>query len=81
MKRTNNVKAYVNLEVGVKKHLELERLLALVAHVEHSLQTVLAERHGVHKTELIGPGLLVLSREVGRAETKVELDRVVTSLG
>ena len=81
MKRTNNVKAYVNLEVGVKKHLELERLLALVAHVEHGLQTVLAERHGVHKTELIGPGLLVLSREVGRAETKVELDRVVAALG
>ena len=65
----------------MQQHLELERLLALVAHVEHGLQTVLAERDGVHKTELIGPGLLVLSREVGRAETKVELDRVVTSLG
>ena len=65
----------------MKKHLELERLLALVAHVEHGLQTVLAERDRVYKTELIRPCLLMLSREVGRAETKVELDRVVTALG
>jgi hypothetical protein len=65
----------------VKKHLELERLLALVADVEHGLQTILTERHGVHKTKLIWPCLLVLVGEVGRAETKVDLDRVIAALG
>jgi hypothetical protein len=65
----------------VKKHLELERLLALVAHVEHGLQTILAECNSVHKTELIRPGLLVLLREVGRAKAKVNLDRVIAALG
>jgi hypothetical protein len=65
----------------VKKHLELERFLALVAHVEHGLQTVFAKRDGVHKTELIRPSLLVFLREIGMAETKVDLDRVVAALG
>jgi len=65
----------------VQEHLELERLLALVADVQHGLQRVLAESHGVHETELVRPGLLVLLRKVGRAETKVELDRVVAALG
>jgi len=72
---------YINLEVGVKKHLELERFLALVANVEHGLQAILAESDGVNKAELVWPGLLVLRREVGRAEAKVELDRVVAALG
>jgi hypothetical protein len=65
----------------VEQHLELERLLALVADVQHGLQTILAKGDAVHKTELVRPGLPVLLREVGRAETKVELDRVVAALG
>jgi len=65
----------------VKKHLELERFLALVADVEHCLQTVLAESDGVDKAELVRPGLLVLRRQVGRAEAKVKLDRVIAALG
>ena len=65
----------------MKQHLELERLLALVADVQHGLQTVLAQSHSVDEAELVGPGLLVLGREVGRAQTEVELDRVVAALG
>jgi hypothetical protein len=76
-----NIGTYVNLEVSVKKHLELERFFALVAHVEHGLQAVLAKCDGVHKTELIRPSLLVFLREVGRAEAKVDLDRVIAALG
>jgi hypothetical protein len=71
---------YIDLEIGVQQHLELERFLALVANVQHGLQTVLAQSDGVHETELIRPGLLVLLREVGRAEAKVNLDRVVAAL-
>lgn len=72
---------HITLEVSVQQHLELEGLLALVAHVEHRLQRVLTESDGVHKTKLVRPGLPVLLREVGRAKTKVELDRVVAALG
>lgn len=72
---------HINLEVSVQQHLELKRLLALVAHVEHGLQTILAERDSVHKTEVIRPGLLVLGREIGRAEAKVDFDRVIAALG
>lgn len=65
----------------MQQHLELERLLALVADVQHSLQTILAQSHSVDEAELVGPGLLVLSGEVGRAKTEVELDRIVAALG
>jgi hypothetical protein len=65
----------------VQQHLELESLLALVADVQHGLQTILAKGNTVHEAELVRPGLLVLLRKVGRAETKVELDRVVAALG
>lgn len=73
--------AYVDLEVSVKQHLELERLLALVADVQHGLQAILAEGHCVDETKLIGPGLLVLSGKVGSAEAEVKLDRIVAALG
>ena len=65
----------------MQQHLELERLLALVANVQHCLQTILAKSNAVHEAELVRPGLPVLLRKVGRAETKVELDRVVAALG
>ena len=65
----------------MQQHLELESLLALVADVQHGLQTILAKGDAVHEAELVGPGLLVLLRKVGRAETKIELDRVVAALG
>ena len=64
----------------MQQHLELERLLALVADVQHGLQSILAKRHGVDKAEIVRPGLLVLFREVGRAKAEVELDRVVAAL-
>ena len=65
----------------MEQHLELERLLALVADVQHGLQTILAKGDAVHKTELVRPGLPVLFGEVRRTETKVELNRVVAALG
>lgn len=65
----------------MQQHLELERLLALVADVQHGLQTILAQSHSVDEAELVGPGFLVLSGEVGRAKTEVELYRVVAALG
>jgi hypothetical protein len=77
----SNINTHIYLEVGVQQHLELERILAFIAHVEHGLQTVLAECDGVYKAELIRPGLLVLGGEVGRAEAKVELDRIIAALG
>lgn len=51
---------YVNFEVGVQQHLELESLLALVAHIQHGLQAILAQRHSVYEAELVRPSLLVL---------------------
>ena len=64
----------------MKQHLELERLLALVADVQHGLQTVLAKSDGVDETEVVRPGLPVLFGEIGRAEAEVELDGVVAAL-
>ena len=65
----------------MQQHLELERLLALVANVQHSLEAILAQCNSVDKTELVRPCLLVLFRKVGGAKTKVKLDRVVAALG
>lgn len=65
----------------MQQHLELEWLLALVADVQHGLEAILAQGHGVNETEVVGPGLPVLLREVGRAETEVELDGIVAALG
>ena len=73
--------SHIDLEVGVQQHLEVERLLALVANVQHGLQTVFAQRDGVDKAELVWPCLLVLFRKVCSAETKVELHRIVAALG
>ena len=64
---SSTIITHVALEVSVQQHLELEGLLALVADVQHGLQSILAKRHGVDKAEIIRPGLLVLFREVGRA--------------
>jgi hypothetical protein len=58
----------------VQQHLELEGLLALVADVQHGLQTILAQGDAVDETELVRPGFPVFLGQVGRAETKVELD-------
>jgi hypothetical protein len=65
----------------VQQHLELESLLALVADVQHGLQSIFAQSHAVDEAELVRPGLPVLFRKVRRAETEVELDRVVAALG
>jgi hypothetical protein len=56
---------HIALEVGVQQHLELERLLALVADVQHGLQGILAERDAVHKAKVVRPSLPVLFGKVG----------------
>ena len=71
---------HVTLEVSVQQHLELEGLLALVADVQHGLQSILAKGHAVHEAELVRPGLPVLLGKVGGAKTKVKLDRVIAAL-
>ena len=64
----------------MQQHLELKRLLALVADVQHGLQSILAESHAVHEAEIVRPRLPVLLRKVGGAKTKVKLDRVIAAL-
>lgn len=46
-KEAGVVGAYRNGEVGVEKSLEVERLVALVADVQHGLQTVLGQSDAV----------------------------------
>lgn len=68
---------YRNPQVRVHQDLELERLLALVAHAHGRLQAAGAERDAVHEAEVVGPGLARLRGEVRRVEAKVELEGVV----
>lgn len=57
---SSTIITHITLKVSVQQHLELERLLALVADVQHGLQSILAESHAVHEAELVRPGLPVL---------------------
>lgn len=68
------VSAYRNGEVGVEESLEVERLVALVADVQHGLQTVLGESDAVLQAEVVRPGLSHLIAEVVGCQAKVEAD-------
>lgn len=74
-------KTHVNDKVGVRQHLEVKGLVALVPHAQHRLQTVLAERDAVLQAEVVRPGLLELFAQVGGREAKVETYCIVTTLG
>lgn len=74
------VSAYRNGKVGVEEGLEVERLVALVADVQHGLQTVLGQRDAVLQAEVVGPGLSHVIAEVVGSQAKVEADRVVAAL-
>lgn len=65
----------------MQQRLELEALLALVPHVQHRLQTVLAQRQAVHQAEFVWPGFLRVIGDIGRTKAKVQLDRVVAAFG
>lgn len=73
--------AYINGKVGVGEHLEIKRLVALVPHAEHSLQTVLAQGNAVLEAEVVGPGLPHVVAEICRSQAKVEADCIVSTLG
>lgn len=60
----------------MQQELELKRLLALVAHVDHGLQAVLGERYAVHQPKVERPLSAHLLRQVGCVKAKIELDRV-----
>ena len=64
----------------MEQHLELEALAAGVVHIEHRLQSVLAKRHTVHKTELVRPCLSRIGAEVLMCEAEVELDTIIAAL-
>lgn len=63
------------------QHLEIKGLVALVAHVEHGLQAVLAQRDAVLQAEVEGPRLAHVVGEVVGREAKVEAHGVVAALG
>ena len=73
-------KTYLNREVRVQQHLELEALLPLVAHIQHRLQAILAQRHAVHQSELVWPCLLCFLAKLSCRKSEVELYTVVASL-
>lgn len=50
--------AYLDPEISMQQHLELEALLALVLHMQHRLQPILSQRHTVDQTKVIAPRLL-----------------------
>lgn len=64
--------AYRNGKVGVEEGLEVERLVALVADVQHGLQTVLGQSDAVLQAEVVGPGLSHFIAEVVGCQAKVE---------
>lgn len=68
-------------EVGVQQHLELERLAALVAHLQHGAQPGGGQRDAVDEAEGEGPCGAGVGSEVGWAEAKVELDAAALGLG
>lgn len=66
--------AYGNGKVGVEESLEIERLVAFVADVQHSLQTILGQSNAVLQAEVVGPCLLHVIAEVVRCQAKVKAD-------
>jgi hypothetical protein len=49
--------SYLDSEVGVQEELEVEALLALVAHGDDRLQALLAQGDAVDESEVDRPGL------------------------
>lgn len=75
----DRVRSYLNSQIRVQQHLELERLLALVPHVHHRLQTLGTERDAVHQTEIVRPIFAEVLWECGAVEAEVKLDAVVVA--
>ncbi len=70
---------YVNPEVCVQQHLEFERLLALVLHIQHRLQSVSCQRHAIHQREVVAPRFLRVFAQLRGRQAEVELHAVVAA--
>lgn len=64
-------------KIRMQQHLELKRLVALIPHVQHRLQTIRAQGDGIDQPEVVAPSLAGLGRQLGGEEAEVELDAVV----
>jgi hypothetical protein len=64
----------------VEEGLEVERLVALVADVQHSLQTILGQSNAVLQAEIVRPSLLHLVAKVVGGQAKVKADGIVAAL-
>jgi hypothetical protein len=72
-KQARTVKiAYRNGKVGVEESLEVEGLVALVADIQHGLQTVLGQSDAVLQAEVVGPGLSHVIAEIVGGQAKVK---------
>jgi hypothetical protein len=72
--------AHIDMEVRVQQELELEGFCTLVAHVQHSLKAVFAQRHAVYEPEAKWPCLLRVLAQARCRKTKVEFDRIIATL-
>lgn len=48
---------YLHPQISMQKNLKLKPFLALIPHIHHRLQAILAQRHTVHDAEVVRPRL------------------------
>lgn len=65
----------------MEEEVEVERLVALVAHQDLGLQAGARERDGVDQAEGVRPGFAQVHGEVLGAEAEVDLDRGLVLAG
>lgn len=70
-------KTHRNFKVRMQQHLEIKGFFAFIPYLQHSLQTIFAQRDRVYQTELERPCFLRFLAQGVRGQAKIDFDTVV----